>query len=119
MAPKNQLGRCTLTPKFPVEKGRYPREVRISQTIAEEKNRGAHVRKESDSASHGTQSAERLGMANQSPQGRLQSRVQQNNTRLPGIVDDYRRSDDVTTRAVDDLGDSLKKTSVPNPRNAI
>jgi hypothetical protein len=106
--------------KIPVEKGgRYPREVRISQTIAEEKNRGAHVRKESDSPSHGTKSAERLGMANQSPQGRLQPRVQQNDSRLFSFSYGSRRSDDFTIRLVDDLDDSLKRTSAPSPRDAI
>ena len=102
-----------------LRRGRQPREVRISQTIAEEKNRGAHVRKESDSASHGTQSAERLGMANQSPQGRLQPRVQQNDSRLFSFDYGSRRSDDFTIRLVDDLVESLKRTSVPSPRGAI
>ena len=95
------------------------REVRISQTIAEEKNRGAHVRKESDSASHGSQSAERLGMANQFPQGRLQPRVQQHDSRLFSFDYGSRRSDDFTIRLVDDLVDSLKRTSAPSPRDAI
>lgn len=95
------------------------REVRVSQTIAEEKDRGAHVRKESDSASHGTQSAKRLGMANQSPQGRLQPRVQQNDSRLFSVTYGSRRSDDFTSRLVDDLVGSLMKTSAPSPRDAI
>ena len=99
--------------------GRQPREVRISQTIAEEKNRGAHVPKESDSASHGTQSAERLGMANQSPQGRLQPRVQQNDLRLFSFSYGNRRSNDITIRLVDGLVGSLMKTSAPSPRDAI
>jgi hypothetical protein len=98
---------------------RNPREVRISQTIAEEKNCGAHVRKESDSASHGTQSAERLGMANQSPQGRLQPRVQQNDLRLFSFSYGNRRSNDITIRLVDGLVGSLMKTSAPSPRDAI
>ena len=95
------------------------REVRISQTIAEEKNRGAHVRKESDSPSPGIQSAKRLGMANQSPQGRLQPRVQQNDSRLFSSDFGSRGSDDFTSRLVDDLVDSLKRTSAPSPRGAI
>jgi hypothetical protein len=102
-----------------LRRGRQPREVRISQTIAEEKNRGAHVRKESDSASHGTQSAERLGMANQSPQGRLQPRVQQNDPRLFSFSYGNRRSNDITIRLVDGLVGSLMKKSAPSPRDVI
>lgn len=98
---------------------RKPHEVRIPQTIPEKKNCGAHVRKASDSPSLGNQSAKRIGLAYQPKESPLQPRVQQNDTRLLDIVDDYLPSDDVTTRPVDDLVDSLKKTSVPNPRDAI
>jgi hypothetical protein len=96
-----------------------PREVRISQTIAEEKNFGAHVREESDSASVGTQSAKRLGLAYQSQKGRLQPRVQQNDPRLFSFGYGSRRSVDFTTRPVDDLVDSMMRTSAPSLRDAI
>ena len=58
-------------------------------------------------------------MANQPPQGRLQPRVQQNDSRL--FSSDYgsRRSDDFTIRLVDDLVDSLKRMRAPSPRDAI
>ncbi len=94
-----------------------PREVRISQTIAEEKNFGAFVR-ESDSASLGTQSAKRLGLAYQSQKGRLQPRVQQNDPRLFSFGYGSRRNDDFTTRPVDDLVDSMMRTSAPSLRDA-
>ena len=95
-----------------------PREVRISQTIAEEKNFGAHVREESDSASLGTQSAKRLGLAYQSQKGRLQPRVQQNDPRLFSFGYGSRRNDDFTTRSVDDLVESMMRTSAPSLRDA-
>jgi hypothetical protein len=58
-------------------------------------------------------------MANQSPQGRLQPRVQQYDSRL--FSSDYgsRRSDAFTIRLVDDLVDSLKRMRAPSPRAAI
>ncbi len=57
-------------------------------------------------------------MANQSPQGRLQPRVQQNDSRLFSFSYGSRRSDDITIRPVDGLVDSLKRTRAPSLRGA-
>ncbi len=58
-------------------------------------------------------------MANQSPQGHLQPRVQQNDSRLFSSYYGCRRSDGITIRLVGDLVDSLKRTRAPSPRDAI
>jgi len=58
-------------------------------------------------------------MAYQSQEGRLQPRVQQNDSRLSSVGYGSVRSDDFTNRLVDYLVDSMKRTSSSSLRDAI
>jgi hypothetical protein len=96
-----------------------PHEVWISQTVAEEANRRAHIREASNSSSHGTQSAQRFGLVYQPKEGPLQPRLQQDDSRLPRIGHGSRCDVDFTTRSTDALADPRMRKSVPSLRVAI